>query len=65
MLFIQSPQMPALADYLAKRGIAITAVGKHCRIVLHKQVDDKAVQKISESIKAFLRPLKWFYKAVC
>ena len=53
MLFIQSPQMPALADYLAKRGIAITAVGEHCRIVLHKQVDDMAVQKISESIKAF------------
>ena len=28
MLFLQSPQMPALASYLAKRGIAITAIGE-------------------------------------
>jgi threonine aldolase len=53
MLFLQSPQMPALADYLAQRGIAITAIGQNARIVLHMQVDDVALQQIVESIRAF------------
>ena len=53
MLFLQSPQMPALADYLAQRGIAITAIGQNARIVLHMQVDDLALQQIVKSIRAF------------
>lgn len=53
MLFLQSPQMQALADYLAKQGIAITAIGENARIVVHMQVDDMAVQKIAESIQGF------------
>ena len=53
MLFLQSPQMPALAEYLAERGIAITAIGQNTRIVLHMDIDDAALQQIIESIKAF------------
>jgi len=53
MLFLQSPQMPALASYLAQRGIAITAIGENARIVLHMQIDDAAVRLIVESIQAF------------
>ena len=56
MIFLQSPQMPALADYLAERGIAITAVGEHTRIVLHMDIDDVALQQIIESIQAFFTP---------
>ena len=53
MLFLQSPQMPALASYLAQQGIAITAIGEHARIVLHMQIDDAALQKITEAIQVF------------
>ena len=53
MLFLQSPQMPALASYLAQRGIAITAIGENARIVLHMQIDDAALQQVVESIQAF------------
>lgn len=53
MLFLQSLQMPALASYLAQRGIAITAIGEHARIVLHLQIDDAALQKIIEAIQVF------------
>ena len=53
MIFLQSPQMPALADYLAERGIAITAVGENTRIVLHLHIDDAALQQIIESIQTF------------
>ena len=53
MLFLQSPQMPALASYLAQQGIAITAIGEHARIVLHMQIDDAALQKITEAIQFF------------
>ena len=53
MLFLQSPQMPALASYLAQQGIAITAIGEHARIVLHLQIDDAALQKITEAIQVF------------
>tara|TARA_B100000780_G_scaffold92228_1_gene63891 strand:+ start:4809 stop:5894 length:1086 start_codon:yes stop_codon:yes gene_type:complete len=53
MLFLQSPQMPALASYLAQQGIAITAIGEHARIVLHLQIDDAALQKIIEAIQVF------------
>jgi threonine aldolase len=53
MLFLQSPQMPALASYLAQRGIAITAIGESARIVLHMQIDDAALQKVVESIQEF------------
>jgi threonine aldolase len=53
MIFLQSPQMPALADYLAERGIAITAIGENTRIVLHMHIDDVALQQIIESIQAF------------
>lgn len=53
MLFLQSLQMPALASYLAQRGIAITAIGEHARIVLHLQIDDAALQKITEAIQGF------------
>jgi len=53
MLFLQSPQMPALASYLAQQGIAITAIGEHARIVLHMQIDDAALQKITEAIQGF------------
>jgi threonine aldolase len=53
MLFLQSPRMQALADYLAQQGIAITAIGENARIVVHMQVDDMAVKKISESIQYF------------
>ena len=56
MIFLQSPQMSALADYLAERGIAITAVGEHTRIVLHMDIDDVALQQIIESIQAFFTP---------
>ena len=53
MIFLQSPQMPALADYLAERGIAITAIGENTRIVLHMHIDDVALQQIIESIQTF------------
>ena len=53
MLFLQSLQMPALASYLAQRGIAITAIGENARIVLHLQIDDAALQKITEAIQGF------------
>ena len=53
MLFLQSLQMPALASYLAQRGIAITAIGEHARIVLHLQIDDATLQKITEAIQGF------------
>ncbi len=53
MLFLQSLQMPALASYLAQQGIAITAIGEHARIVLHMQIDDAALQKITEAIQGF------------
>ena len=53
MLFLQSPQMPALASFLAQRGIAITAIGENARIVLHMQIDDAALLKIVESIQTF------------
>ena len=53
MLFLQSLQMPALASYLAQQGIAITAIGEHARIVLHLQIDDAALQKITEAIQGF------------
>lgn len=53
MLFLQSLQMPALASYLAQRGIAITAIGENARIVLHMQIDDAALQKITEAIQGF------------
>ena len=53
MLFLQSPQMLALASYLAQRGIAITAIGESARIVLHMQIDDAALQKVVESIQEF------------
>jgi threonine aldolase len=53
MLFLQSPQMPALASYLSQRGIAITAIGENARIVLHMQIDDAALQQVIESIQAF------------
>ena len=53
MLFLQSLQMPALASYLAQQGIAITAIGEHARIVLHMQIDDAALQKITEAIQVF------------
>ena len=53
MLFLQSTQMPALASYLAQRGISITAIGENARIVLHMQIDDVALQLVVESIQAF------------
>jgi threonine aldolase len=53
MLFLQSPQMPALASYLAKRGIAITAIGESARIVLHMQIDNAALQQVVEAIQSF------------
>ena len=53
MLFLQSPQMPALASYLAKRGIAITAIGESARIVLHMQIDNAALQQVVEAIQGF------------
>ena len=53
MLFLQSPQMPDLANYLAQRGIAITAIGENSRIVLHMQIDDAALQQITEAIQGF------------
>jgi len=52
-LFLQLPQMPALASYLAQRGIAITAIGESARIVLHMQIDDAALQQITEAIQGF------------
>ena len=53
MLFLQSTQMPALASYLAQRGISITTIGENARIVLHMQIDDAALQLVVESIQAF------------
>jgi threonine aldolase len=53
MLFLQSPQMPALASYLAKRGIAITAICESARIVLHMQIDNAALQQVVEAIQGF------------
>jgi len=53
MLFLQSAQMPALADYLAQCGIAITAIGQNARIVIHMQVDDEVLQQVVESIRTF------------
>jgi len=53
MLFLQSPQMPALVSYLAQRGIAITGIGENARIVLHMDVDDAAVLQVVESIQTF------------
>jgi hypothetical protein len=45
--------MPALASYLAKRGIAITAIGESARIVLHMQIDNAALQQVVEAIQSF------------
>lgn len=53
MLFLQSPKMPALAVYLAQRGIAITANGENTRLVLHLQIDDAALQQLIAAIQDF------------
>lgn len=53
MLFLHSPQMPALAAYLAQQGIAISTSGETTRIVMHLDIDDVALQQIIDAIKAF------------
>jgi len=53
MLFLQSVQMPALADHLALQGIALTVTGHNTRVVLHMDIDDEALKQIIASIQGF------------
>lgn len=53
MLFLQSPRMLELADYLAQQGIIVSAFGDQCRVVTHKDIDDQAIDLMQQSIRDF------------
>ncbi len=53
MLFLQSSQMLGLGDYLSQQGILISTFDENCRMVVHKDIDDYAIDQTLKHIKAF------------
>ena len=55
MLFLSSARMIELGDYLAQQGIVISAFSDNCRMVLHKDISDSAVEQTIEHIQRFFK----------
>lgn len=55
MLFLASPRMLELGDHLAQQGIVISAFNDSCRIVLHKDINDSAVEQTVNAIHQFFK----------
>jgi threonine aldolase len=53
MLFLQSSRMVELGDYLAARGIIVSAFSEQCRVVIHKDIDDQAIAAMQQHIREF------------
>ena len=53
MLFMQSTRMIELGDYLASKGIIVSAFSDQCRVVTHKDIDDEAVALLQQHIQDF------------
>ncbi|HCH23697.1 MAG TPA: low-specificity L-threonine aldolase [Oceanospirillaceae bacterium] len=53
MLFLSAPRMVELGAYLAEQGFLLSAFSENCRIVLHKDVSDAAVEQLVELIQGF------------